>query len=161
MGEACVVNASPLIFLARGGHLDLLKIFGGTVSVPQTVADEIGRRGAADPAARALAETLWLDVVANESVPQQVVAWTLGPGESSVLAVALARRGSRALIDDLAGRRCAAALGVPVAGTLGIVLRARRAGLIPAARPVLEDLVAGGMYLSRDVLDRGLALVGE
>lgn len=35
MGEACVVNASPLIFLARGGHLDLLKIFGGPVSVPK------------------------------------------------------------------------------------------------------------------------------
>lgn len=161
MAEACVVNASPLIFLARGGHLDLLKIFGGTVSVPQAVADEIGRRGAADPAARALAETQWLDVVANESVPQQVLAWALGPGESSVLAVAHARRGSRAVIDDLAGRRCAVALGMPVAGTLGIVLRARREGLIPAARPVLEDLVAGGMYLSRDVLDRGLALVGE
>lgn len=161
MGEACVVNASPLIFLTRGGHLDLLAIFGGTVSVPQALADEIGRRGPADPTARALADTPWLDVIANESVPQQVVAWALGPGESSVLAVALARRGSRAVIDDLAGRRCAAALGVPVAGTLGIVLRARREGLIQAARPVLEDLVAGGMYLSREVLDRGLALVGE
>lgn len=78
----------------------------------------------------------WLEVVANEPASQQVVAWALGPGESSVLAVALARRGSRAVIDDLAGRRCVAALGVPVAGTLRIVLRARREGSIPLARPL-------------------------
>ena len=50
----------------------------------------------------------------------------------------------RAVIDDLAVRKSAASLGIPVTGTLGIVLRARRQGIIPAARPVVEDLLRGG-----------------
>ena len=66
-----------------------------------------------------------------------------------------------AVIDDLAARKCAASLGIPVIGTLGIVLRARRQGIIPAARPVVEDLLRGGMFLSRSLLDRALALVDE
>ncbi len=59
-------------------------------------------------------------------------------------AVALGLPGSRAVIDDLAVRKSAASLGIPVTGTLGIVLRARRQGIIPAARPVVEDLLRGG-----------------
>jgi len=51
--------------------------------------------------------------------------------------------GCRAVIDDLAPRKSAASLGIPVTGTLGIVLRARRQGIIPAARPVVEDLLRG------------------
>ena len=64
-------------------------------------------------------------------------------------------------LDDLAGRRCAEALGIAVTGTLDLVLSARKRGMIPAARPVLEELREKGMYLSSAVLDRALALVGE
>ncbi|MGH9361628.1 MAG: DUF3368 domain-containing protein [Thermoanaerobaculia bacterium] len=46
-------------------------------------------------------------------------------------------------------------------GTLGIVLKARSAGLIQAARPEVERLVDHGMYLSAQVIDQALALVGE
>lgn len=161
MAEACIVNASPLIFLARGGHLDLLQIFGGPVRVPRVVAEEIRRRGPEDQTARALVTNSWLEEVADGPVPPAVQTWALGPGESRVIAEALRQGGCRAVIDDLAGRKCAASLGVPVAGTLGIVLLARRRGLIHAARPVMENLVAGGMFLSRSVLDRALARVGE
>ena len=77
------------------------------------------------------------------------------------MAEALGLPGCRAVIDDLAARKCAAALGIPVIGTLGIVLRARRQGIIPEARPVVEDLLRGGMFLSRSLLDRALALVDE
>jgi predicted nucleic acid-binding protein len=66
-----------------------------------------------------------------------------------------------AIIDDLAGRRCAALLGIPVRGTLGIVLTAKQRGVIPAARPVLECLIQSGLYLSRRILDTGLQRVGE
>ena len=87
--------------------------------------------------------------------------WGLGPGESAVLNDSMMLPGCRAVIDDLAGRKCAASLGIPVIGTLGIVLRARRQGIIPAARPVVEDLLRGGMFLSRSLLDRALSFVGE
>jgi predicted nucleic acid-binding protein len=64
-------------------------------------------------------------------------------------------------MDDLAARRCAEALGLSFMGTLGLVLKAKRKGLLPAARPALEKLLAAGMYLSPRILDRALAMVGE
>jgi predicted nucleic acid-binding protein len=66
-----------------------------------------------------------------------------------------------AIIDDLAGRKCAAHLKIPVRGTLGIVLVSKRRGIIPNARPVLETLIRSGLYLSRPVLDEALKRVGE
>ncbi len=73
---------------------------------------------------------------------------------------ALAHQGL-AIVDDMAARRCAAAHRVPVRGTLGLVLTARQRGLLPAARPVLDQLRQAGMYLSEGVVNRALAVVGE
>lgn len=69
--------------------------------------------------------------------------------------------GSEAVIDDLAARRCAGALSIPIRGTLGLTLLAKQRGHISSARRVLEQLRQGGMYLSGEVMNRALALVGE
>jgi predicted nucleic acid-binding protein len=161
VAERPAANASPLIFLARAGLLDLLQLLSAEVIVTEAVATEIGRRGANDPTARAIAETAWLIVAQTPAIPPQIQAWGLGVGESSVLAWALAHPGAEAIVDDLAARRCAASLNIPVRGTLGLVLTAKQRGRITAARPVLMQLRQGGMYLSDRVLNQALALVGE
>lgn len=161
MAERPAVNTSPLIFLSKAGLLDLLKLAGEEVVVPETVAAEIQRRGMTDPTVQAIERTSWLIVVETPPAPNLIQSWDLGPGESSVLAWAHAYPGTEAIVDDLAARRCAAALGIPVRGTLGLVLTAKRRGTIPAARPVLEKLRQTGMYLSDRVLNQSLALVGE
>jgi predicted nucleic acid-binding protein len=161
VGEAAVVNASPLIHLSRAGYLSLLEVTGSTVVVPAPVAEEIRAKGAVDVTAQAIEGTPWLEVVPAPAVPQEIAAWDLGPGESSVLAWAHLHQGSVAILDDLQGRRCALALHIPLLGTLGVVLTAKRRGLVPAARPILEKLIAHGMYLSGPIVDQALALVGE
>lgn len=161
IAEVCVVNASPFIFLSRAGHLPLLRTVAAQVWVPQAVADEFRIRGADDATARQLDSYPWLTIREKADISPKITQWGLGPGESAVLAETLRLPGSLAVIDDLAGRKCAGSLGVPVIGTLGIVLRARATGVIPAARPVVEDLLRGGMFLSRSLLDRALAIVGE
>jgi predicted nucleic acid-binding protein len=82
-------------------------------------------------------------------------------GESSVLALGLAHPNTEVIIDDLAGRKCADSLDIPVRGTLGLVLAAKKRGVIPEARPVIEDMMSAGLYLSKRVLDRALEKVGE
>lgn len=66
-----------------------------------------------------------------------------------------------AIIDDGAGRRCAEVLGVPLAGTLGLVLLAKQRGMIPSARQVIATLKQHGMFLSEKTIDQALTLVGE
>ena len=161
MAEAPVVNASPLIFLSRGNLLHLLRLLAETAVVPAVVAEEIARRGAEDVTARALRDNAWLQVRDTPAIPDSLRVWDLGEGESAVLSWALAHPGAEAIVDDLAARRCAATLQIPVRGTLGLVLLAKRRGVIPSARNVLNQLRDSGMYLSDRVLNEALALVGE
>ncbi|MBD0386323.1 MAG: DUF3368 domain-containing protein [Nostoc sp. C3-bin3] len=161
MAELPVINASPLIFLSRGGLVDLLQLLGEQILVPSAVALEIQQRGAEDPTVVILTQTNWLIVVETQPIPEIIQSWDLGKGESSVLTWAYTHPGTEAIVDDLAARRCAAVLGIPVRGTLGLVLTAKQRGKIPAARPILENLRYLGMYLSDRVINQALALVGE
>ena len=161
VAEPAIVNASPLIFLSRAGLIDLLQLVSSEVIVPEAVAAEIEVRGENDPTAQALANTSWLVVTQTPSVLPQIQAWGLGPGESAVLTWAHTHAGSEAIIDDLAGRRCAAAFNIPVRGTLGLVLTAKQRGHISSARQLLDQLRRAGMYLSDHVLNEALAKVGE
>ena len=161
MPEPPIVNASPLIVLARGGLFDLLRVAGDRVLVPAAVANEISRRGAADPTVQAMREANWLMVVEDPAVPASILAWDLGAGESAVLAWARANPGTEVICDDQAARRCAAALGIPVRGTLALVLGAKRRGIVDRARPLLERLRCAGMYLSDEVIERALKKIGE
>ena len=137
VADRAIINASPLIFLSRSGYLDLLQAFAKEIWAPEPVTSEILRRGRHDISARAIEQTGWLIITPVAHIPTAITEWGLGAGESSVLA--LAHPGAEAIIDDLAGRKCAARLSIPVRGALGIVLIARNRGLIPKARPVLNN----------------------
>jgi predicted nucleic acid-binding protein len=147
--------------LAEANLLHLLQEAAPVILVPEPVAREIRAYGAEDSTARALAASSWLEVRPVPLLSAQVLAWDLGPGESAVIELAQSFSDSTAVIDDLAGRRCAEALGLALRGTVGLVLASKQAGRIAAARPVLERLLDSGMYLSDAVLRRALRFVGE
>ncbi len=155
------MDASPLIHLARTGNLLLLKALSSNVVIPEPVLDEIRAKGENDAVPQAVQGTPWLSVVQPPPIPETLLAWDLGKGEASVLAWALSCPGTIAIVDDQKARSYAQWHGVPVVGTVGIVLRAKRQGMIRLARPILQDLIAGGMYLSKAVAEQALALVGE
>jgi predicted nucleic acid-binding protein len=159
--DKVIINASPLIFLSRSHHLALLKSFADEVWVPEPVAEEILRRGHEDITAQAIKNTPWLVTQPVKDIPMSILEWRLGAGESAVLALSLAHPHTEVIIDDLAGRKCADSLDIPVRGTLGLVLVAKKRGVIPAARPVMEDMMSAGLYLSKRILDRALEKVGE
>jgi len=159
--DIAIINASPLIFLSRGGHIDLLLQVARRIIIPRPVATEILARGVSDPTFQAIKHYSWLENVDSPDIPEGIKIWNLGSGESSVLALALKEKASEIVMDDLAGRRCAMTLNIPVRGTLGVVLMAKQKGIIAQAKPVIEELVRGGMYLSRHVLEEALKLVGE
>ncbi len=129
--------------------------------VPEPVATEILRRGQRDITAKTIKKTEWLITKPIVSIPTIIMEWRLGGGESAVLAMANENPGTEAIIDDLAGRKCAASLNIPVRGTLGIVLIAKKRGLIKKARPVIMDMMTAGLYLSRKVMDKALRRIGE
>jgi predicted nucleic acid-binding protein len=158
--EPPVADSTPLIHLARISRLDILRLAGETIIVPKAVAAEI-RRGPGEQASEVLGTEGWLRITPTRPPPPQILRHDLGIGESAVLTWALDHPGAEAILDDRAARLCARELGIPTLGTLSLVLEAKRRGLVPSARDVVEDLQRTGMYLSRRIIDQVLARVGE
>lgn len=156
-----VVDTSPLIHLAAADRLDILRAVASRIVIPAAVCQEIRTGGYADAAVEAINRGDWFDEVPVPEISVSILAWDIGAGESSVLTYALLHPGVLAVMDDWQGRQCAQTLRIPVRGTLGLVLTAKRAGRIHAARPVVESLRSTGMYLSQVAMDAALALVGE
>ena len=156
-----VINASPLIFLSRTGYTDFLHHFYNDLLIPQPVADEIFAKGKDDITVKTIKNTEWLKIVDAPTIPDIILKWGLGKGESSVLSLAYLNRAKEAVIDDLAARKCASLLNIPVRGTLGIILVLKKRRIIKSARPIIQNLVEHGMYLSPTIIEKSLQRVGE
>ena len=122
MGSVAVVNASPLIFLAAADALEFLRAAADEV----LVLAEVLAHGDDDAAVQMLRRVTWLAEVPPAPVPRTLVAWDLGAGETAVLAAAVTRPAALVILDDAQARRCARSLGLPLRGTLGLVLGAKR-----------------------------------
>ena len=159
--SAAVIDASPLILLSRIGRLDLLLNLERRLVVPVPVLLEVRAKGDQDPTVQAVGRASYLEEVPALPIPEPIRRWDLGRGEASALAWAMEHPGTLALLDDLEGRRCAESQGISLLGTAGLVLLSKRRRLIPAAAPVLRELVAKGMYLSEATVASLLRRAGE
>ena len=160
MSDIWVVNASPIIALAKVGRLHLLDDLCRELLVPEAVAAEILAGPPSDPARRAL-EDGWGPTVAANRIAPDLLEWGLGTGETAVLAVAMERKPATAVLDDAAARTCAKALGIEVIGTLGVVLRAKKKAIISSAADVLKALRVGGLRLDDNMIRSALNGIGE
>lgn len=160
MSDVLVVNASPVIALARIGRIELLEKLASAVVVPESVVSELVAGHPDDPARRAI-ESGWGERASAERIPPEITEWSLGAGESEVLAVALSRPNCVAVLDDARGRSCAKALGVPVVGTLGLILKSKRVGHIASAAELLRALRDAGSYFDDALVSAALTVVGE
>jgi len=154
-----VFNASPLIASAKAGLLPYWEGFYPDFRVPGAVWDEVcACRNTRDPA------KCWLEQVSPTEcryevgkVQNRILAWDLGPGESEVITAVLEMEGAWwAVLDDLAARRCAKSLGVPVVGTVGLVIKAHQQDSSFEVKSALEKLEAAGLYLPKKSLKRWL-----
>lgn len=149
-----VSNSSPLIAFAGIGQLDVLPAIFGAILIPPAVALEIA------PSIPDL--PTWLQVQSLKlAVPCQVLQRSLGPGEREALALAVEVQAARILLDDLPARRIARTLNVTVTGTVGVLLVAKRHGVIEHVRPSLDALMTEGFFVGAELYDEVLQLADE
>lgn len=143
-----ICNTSPLQYLHQIGQLELPPALVSRVVVPTAVAEELaeGRRRGLDLPVPEMLPWVELAVPANEQVVRLVA--DLGPGETEVLLLALEQTDPVVILDDALARRHAEMLGISLTGTLGILLDAKRRGLVPALIPLIDDLQRLGFRLS-------------
>jgi uncharacterized protein len=95
------------------------------------------------------------------SLDPRTIRPSLGPGESQAISLSLARRPGRIILDDEPARRLALSLGLPVIGTLGIILAAKRRGLLLSIRSEMDSLLATGFFIGAELFNELLQLAGE
>ena len=162
MSETLVTNTSPLIFLSYVDGIDWLTRLSATSTiVAHAVVDEVEVGDGGKELATAIRHNKSIAVMPNIAISRGIAAWDLGSGESQVLAYCHHERVCRAVLDDKAARDCARSLGIPVIGTLGIVLTAKQRGWISSVRPVIEQMLTRNLYLAPDLVRAALAEVGE
>lgn len=156
-----VADTSPLLYLHRAGHLHLLRELYGGIVVPPAVVAELATGADLGHAVPPLAAFDWIRVLALPDRTLLPAMVDLGPGESEVIFLGLAHSGSLVLLDDRLARRIASLVGLAHSGTLGILLKARNAGLLDSVRPILQSLRSHGMRIHADLEEQVLQLAGE
>ncbi len=150
-----VSDASPLVALLNAGRISLLQDLHGRVLIPTAVRNEVLRRGPIQGF-----PPDWI-VVADPAGPPPPEAASLDPGETAALTLALELAADLVVVDERRGRRVAAELGLPYVGLLGLVAQAKAAGVIPSARPVIDELIVAGLHVSAKLRAEVLELVDE
>lgn len=154
MLERAVINAGPLVALSLVGRLDLLPVLFREFWIPAAVYREVTVAGFGRPGADLLAETRWSAHVRPAPAPDPLLIAELDPGEAEVISLARASLPCPTIIDEKRGRRIAHLVyGLPVKGTAGLLVEARRRGLVDDLRATLLDLRRAGYYLADAVIE--------
>ena len=156
-----VVDTSPLMYLYLTGHLSVLHKLYGTVVVPVAVQHEIQvgiDQGFDLPN---IEELHWINIQRASSTGLRPAVVDLGPGETEVIALGLELPDSLLILDDSLARQITDLLGLKHTGTLGVLIKAKNAGLIDLLTPIITALRANGMWVSDAVTADALRLAGE
>jgi predicted nucleic acid-binding protein len=103
----------------------------------------------------------WMLVRQPTSEPALPLINDLGPGETQVLMLALESRKAVAVLDDALARHVAETLELLYTGTLGLLIDAKRVGLVEAVEPLLDQLQALRFRLAPHTRTAVLKLAGE
>ncbi|MGL6340088.1 MAG: DUF3368 domain-containing protein [Waterburya sp.] len=145
-----VTNSTCLIGLERIERLDILPQVFNSVFAPPAVAKEV----------RTSLDWLKVQAVANPSV---VIALRtqMDEGEAEAIALALELEDVLLILDDKKARRVAQQMRMKVIGTVGMLLRAKRQGVIAEVKPLLLKLTEADFRISQGIIQEALRLSGE
>lgn len=143
MPEKAIVDTSALIALEKINLLDLLCKIYSEIILPEAVISEFG--------------SLTIDCYSTKKVESSLVKLlmtdlNLGKGEAEVIALAK-EMGMKIIMDDLKARRVAETLQLNITGTIGILLKAEKLGLIESAHTKAQELKNIGFYVSDKLLE--------
>jgi uncharacterized protein len=165
MAVIIVSDTSPLSGLAIIGSLSLLQQLYEQVLIPPAVANELARGGEDDDRITLVLLLNWIEVRKPTNV--QLVAMlenesNLDRGEAEAIVLALELSVDELLIDERLGRREANQRGLSIIGLLGVLLVAKRRGIVVAIRPLIDDLmVQAGFRVSGQLYTEILVTAGE
>ena len=158
-----VTDTSVVLNLCLIGQQDLLRLLYGSILAPTMVVVEFQRLASEDARFLGLDFPEFIEKAAPlHLLPSLTSSSRLQAGEVAALSLAVERQAAAVLMDELAGRNAAAALGLRAIGLLGILRDAKESSLIPAVAPLLDRLEKeADFWISASLRATILEAVGE
>ena len=157
-----VCNTSPLILLAKIRRLDLLAQLYDEVIIPESVLDEAGAKPDEEIAEiQTLLQGRKFQLRKAAKGILDMLPLDLGIGEREAIALALETEADFIILDDQQARRVARGRGLPVTGTVGVLIESREKEVILSLRQELDRLIEAGMWISEIFYHRILQEFGE
>lgn len=122
-------------------ELDLLKKVYGQIITTSDIVEEFGEE---------LPEWIIIENV-NDKSRQRILELQIDRGESSAIALALEIPNSTLILDDFKARKIAQQLGIPVTGTIGVIIKAKLNGIIPSIKPYLDKIKETNFRISAEI----------
>lgn len=151
MPEIVISDTSCLIVLSNIGQLDLLRQRYSRIFIPPEVEQEFGSP---------LPEWIF---ISEPSAPSfdRVRPYKIDVGEKAAIALALDHAGCTLIADDEKARRLAERFQITLTGTLGFLVKAKKAGLLPAIKPLIDQIMQTDFYMSASLIHQALRDAGE
>jgi predicted nucleic acid-binding protein len=156
-----ICDASLLILLAKLKRLDLLRALSDEIWIPEAVWREVVSEGAGRPEVRLIENEFSTAIRRADVELEAAFRLQVDAGEAAALALAAHHRHACLLMDDARGRMVAELNDFRCIGTLGWLMRAKTAGLVPALLPLFAQLKAAGWHIEERLLKRALTASGE
>lgn len=150
-----VSDTSPILNLARIGQLELLHALYLKVVIPPAVNREFEASLAGAGPINVKDWSSWLTIVEpiNKSRVDEL-RMDLDAGESEAIVLALQLNAELLLVDEKKARAVAASLELRTVGLLGVLVEAKKAGLIRKVKPLLDDLISQARFWIGEALYR-------
>ena len=134
-----------------------MKDLYGEIIIPNAVRDEVTVKNT-----QCLDGHDWVRATAitNFAVKEMFTS-ALHDGEVEVILLAKEVDAALVIMDDGLARRHAKYLGLTVTGTVGVLLRAKSAGIITELTPILDNLIQNNFYISDNLYCEVLSIAGE
>ena len=155
-----ICNTTPVLSLLKIGKLDLLKELYGKVVIPFAVYQEI-EEGKEKAFYQDLTSIEWIEIVNIENRYLREFLFDLDDGEAEVLILAKETNASLVIMDEIMGRRYAKELGFDITGTIGILLKAKKKGLISSVKELVSELLRKGTWLNPNLVSKVLKIANE
>ena len=155
-----VSNSTCIIALLRVGKLTILKDLFGRILIPEEVYREIYVGGKEGFVEFKKADFFEVKKIENKRL-FNLLRGLIDDGEAASIILALEENTGLIILDDKDARKIAEKLGLKVTGTAGILLLAKKKGIVKEIKPILEEIRVNGFYLSDNVIKIVLKEAGE
>jgi len=155
-----VCDSSPIIALALCDQLELLDKLFNDILIPQEVYNETTKEGKEPtPIIREWAKGKVIEVINRQSVNK--FNEILDKGESEAIALYLEKSADYLLIDEKKGRKIAIENEIKIIGSIGVLIMAKREGLIQSIKPSLDIIRHSSTRISNFLYEQALKIVDE